>query len=120
MGRDPSKTVILDTNVVIYARQFLEFLEPARRPSGPPPRVDPVPPSRVNINSPFFSSLIDSYPEFSAWWSEKVVPEARTTLVVGEPEDPQGLTVIKENDADYGLPPHPEPKTQQGRSSGVR
>lgn len=49
---------------VLDARQFLEFLEPARHPLGPPPRVDTVPPGQVNIASPFFSSLVGSYPEF--------------------------------------------------------
>lgn len=89
---------------VLDARQFLEFLEPARHPLGPPPRVGVAPPARVDVRSPFFASLIDSYPEFHDWWEKKVVPQNRTTLVVGEPEDPQALAVIKENDTDYGLP----------------
>ena len=89
---------------VLDARQFLEFLEPARHPTGPPPQVSAAPPGEVNIASPFFASLIDSYPEFRDWWRHKVVPEERTTLVVGESDDPQALVVIKENDADYGLP----------------
>lgn len=89
---------------VLDARQFLEFLEPARHPLGPPPRVGVTPPAQVDINSPFFKSLIKSYPEFHDWWKKKVVPQNRTTLVVGEPEDPHALAVIKENDTDYGLP----------------
>jgi acetyltransferase, GNAT family len=89
---------------VLDARQFLEFLEPARHPLGPPPRVGVAPPARVDVRSPFFASLIDSYPEFHDWWEKRVVPQNRTTLVVGEPEDPQALAVIKENDTDYGLP----------------
>lgn len=89
---------------VLDARQFLEFLEPARHPLGPPPRGGVAPPARVDVRSPFFASLIDSYPEFHDWWEKRVVPQNRTTLVVGEPEDPQALAVIKENDTDYGLP----------------
>ena len=89
---------------LLDARQFLEFLEPARHPLGPPPRVGVAPPARVDVRSPFFASLIDSYPEFHDWWEKRVVPQNRTTLVVGEPEDPQALAVIKENDTDYGLP----------------
>lgn len=93
-----------DLTHVLDARQFLEFLGPARHPLGPPPRVGVTPPDRVDVRSPFFASLIDSYPEFHDWWEEKVVPQNRTTLVVGEPEDPRALAVIKENDTDYGLP----------------
>lgn len=89
---------------VLDAQQFLEFLEPARHPLGPPPRVGIAPPAQVDISSPFFKSLIKSYPEFHDWWKKKVVPQNRTTLVVGEPEDPHALAVIKENDNDYGLP----------------
>ena len=89
---------------VLEARQFLEFLGPARHPLGPPPRVGVASPSRVDVRSPFFASLIDSYPEFHEWWEEKVVPQNRTTLVVGEPEDPRALAVLKEDDTDYGLP----------------
>lgn len=90
---------------VLDARQFLEFLEPARRPLWSPPRVEAVPPGEVNIGSPFFSPLVGSYPEFRDWWAGKVIPQKRTTLVVGEPENPLALVVLKEEDADYGLPP---------------
>ncbi|MDO4243541.1 MAG: GNAT family N-acetyltransferase [Actinomyces sp.] len=89
---------------VLDARQFLEFLEPARHPSEPPPRVSAVPADQVNVRSSFFTSLVGAYPEFHDWWREKVVPEGRTTFIVGDLSDPQALAVIKEHDADYGLP----------------
>ncbi|WP_017179252.1 PIN domain-containing protein [Actinomyces timonensis] len=89
---------------VLDARQFLEFLDPARHPLEPPPQVETVPPARVNIGSPFFSSLVGSYPEFGDWWTGKVIPQGRATLVVGDPEDPLALAVLKEEDVDYGLP----------------
>lgn len=89
---------------VLDARQFLGFVEPALRPIEPPPRVAAVSADEVNVHSPFFTSLIGSYPEFHDWWNEKVVPQRRTTFIVGDPGDPQALVVIKELDVDYGLP----------------
>lgn len=89
---------------VLDARQFLEFLEPARHPLGPPPSVEDAPPAEVNVHSQFFSSLVRSYPGFYDWWENKVVPQGRKTFIVGDPDDPQALAVLKENDADYNLP----------------
>ncbi|MBE6484894.1 MAG: GNAT family N-acetyltransferase [Actinomycetaceae bacterium] len=89
---------------VLDAKQFLEFLEPARYPGTPTPPVSDVPPNTINIHSLFFTSLLKRYPEFYDWWQKKVVPEGRTTFVVGKPEDPQALAVLKENDTDYDLP----------------
>jgi acetyltransferase, GNAT family len=89
---------------VLDARQFLEFLEPARHPSEPPPQVNVVPANQINVHSPFFVSLIGRYSDFHNWWQKKVVPQERTTFIVGDPGDPQALAVIKEHDVDYGLP----------------
>lgn len=90
---------------VLDAQEFLDFVAPALHPSPPPPKVAPADPDGVNVRSEFFSSLTASYPEFYEWWQGKVVTQGRTTFVVGEPDDPQALSVIKENDSDYGLPP---------------
>ena len=89
---------------VLKAKTFLEFIELARNPQPLPLSVDTVNPSDINIRSEFFESLRATYPEFVDWWASKVVEENRVTLVVGDVSDPLALAVLKEDDADYGLP----------------
>lgn len=89
---------------VLDASEFLSFVEHARHPVELPSSVILVDPADVDIRSPFFSSLTASYPDFGEWWATKVIPDHRTTLVVGEANAPEALAVLKENDADYGLP----------------
>ncbi len=52
-----------------------------------------------------FTSLKDDYPEFGTWWTDKVVPERRQVILVGENSAPEGLAVLKvEHNQPYGLP----------------
>ncbi len=89
---------------VLKAKTFLEFIELARNPQPLPSSVRTVDPSDINIRSEFFKSLKTTYPKFENWWKSKVVGEKRMTLVVGDVSDPLALAVLKEDDADYGLP----------------
>lgn len=86
-------------------RDFIALHEPALVDPEPLPGVMKIPPALISIDAPFFSSLLDSYPDFPTWWRHTVVPENRTTLVIGDAKNPLGLAVIKEHDHDYGLPP---------------
>jgi acetyltransferase, GNAT family len=84
--------------------EALNFLRPAVDTSPSSPAVRKVSPAEVNLGSPFFQSLFSSYPDFRSWWKTKVVAQKRLTLILGSPQDPIGITVIKEADPDYGLP----------------
>ena len=84
--------------------EALNFLRPAVDNSPSSPAVRKVSPAEVNLDSPFFRSLFSSYPQFRSWWESKVVTQNRLTLILGSPQDPQGIVVIKEADPDYKLP----------------
>jgi hypothetical protein len=57
---------------------------------------------QVNRHAPLFDSLQDDYDEFAAWW-DKVVDERRHVIVLGEPENPTGIAVLKEESGEFGF-----------------
>lgn len=83
---------------------LISLLAPALEDQEPPLGVTEATAADINLNSTFFQSLRLAYPEFLTWWNTKVVPQDRDVLIIGEADDPAGLVVLKENDADYGLP----------------
>lgn len=91
------------TTVVSLSR-MREYLEPIVSPRAPLPMVNAVPPQDVDMDGEYFDSLEASYPGFFSWWKDKVVAEERTTLIVGNPSDLEGLAVIKERDNSHDLP----------------
>lgn len=66
--------------------------------------ADEVKPDTIDITNSIFDSLRDDYSDFDIWWNDKVLAEERPTIIIGEPTDPKGLVVIKENDNGYNLP----------------
>ena len=51
---------------------------------------------RINLGSEVFSKLRNDYEDFPSWWREKVIAERRQVFVLGDPSDPEGLSVIKD------------------------
>lgn len=89
---------------VMTLSDFIKLNAPALESPESLPGVRDVSPGDVALDCEFFVSLFDSYPDFKQWWTGKVVPQDRTTLVIGSESDPLGLAVLKENDSAYGLP----------------
>lgn len=59
----------------------------------------------IDQSAAIFDSLNSDYPDFSDWWTGKVVPQQRDVIVIGETTDPEGMAVLKvETDGPYGLP----------------
>lgn len=89
---------------VVTLDEFLEIIQPALTTPSIPPEVTRPDAASINLNSPFFRSLKSSYPEFHDWWQSKVIAQDRDILLLGEPNDPRGIAVVKQHDPDYGLP----------------
>lgn len=94
-----------DIDHAMTLRDFIDLHRPALFDPEPLPGVMKIPPALISLKSDFFASLRRAYPEFESWWTTTVVPEERTTLIIGDTTDPLGLAVLKEDDPDYGLPP---------------
>jgi len=60
-----------------------------------PPAVDQVQAQQINQDAAVFESLKADYADFSTWWRDKVVHERRDVFIIGEPSDPEALTVLK-------------------------
>lgn len=60
--------------------------------------VDQVEPHVIDPEQRFFGSLNSSYPDFDAWWKNRVVAEHRTCLLIGPPSEIRGLAVLDEQD----------------------
>ena len=57
-------------------------------------------------DAPIFDSLKADYPQFPAWWQNKVVDERRPVIVLGELTNPEGLAVLKEEPGAFALAAH--------------
>lgn len=68
------------------------------------PTVNMVKGHEVALHAPIFDSLKADYADFAEWWRGKVAREERDVILLGEPADPDGLTVLKfESDSPYAL-----------------
>jgi L-amino acid N-acyltransferase YncA len=93
-----------DLHHALSLDEALQFLEPAVNPVSVPRDVHEVLPEEIATDVDFFDSLKDSYEGFDEWWKGKVVAENRLTLILGSPDNIQGLAVVKDRDPAYGLP----------------
>lgn len=57
---------------------------------------------QINRDAPLFESLRDDYDHFSDWW-HKVVDERRDAIILGDPDYPTGLAVLKAEADEFGL-----------------
>lgn len=89
---------------VIRPSDFIKLYGAALDNLQPIPGVREVKPANVSLNGEIFASLFKTYPEFRQWWTDKVVAQNRSTLIIGSESDPLGIAVLKENDPAYGLP----------------
>lgn len=62
------------------------------------PAVESVPAYTVRLDDNFFDSLRSAYPDFNRWWTDRVVKEHRSTLIIGTTQAPEGLAVLKPED----------------------
>jgi ribosomal protein S18 acetylase RimI-like enzyme len=90
---------------VFSAEEAIQWLTPWLTPNLPNAvAASMVAPYSINLRSRFFDSLRADYTGFDAWWRAKVVREDRHTIVIGDPQDPDGLAVLKsETDNPHGL-----------------
>lgn len=90
---------------VFSAEEAIQWLRPWLKPNLPNAlAASMVAPYSVSLRSQFFDSLRADYAGFDAWWKTKVVREDRHTILIGEPQDPEGLAVLKsETDNPHGL-----------------
>jgi ribosomal protein S18 acetylase RimI-like enzyme len=69
------------------------------------PGVQTVKGYQLNLDAAIFGEIRVDYPEFSTWWREKVAREHRDVLLLGPLDDPEGLSVLKEEGVGvYAIP----------------
>ena len=68
------------------------------------PTVTTVKGYELDVQTEFFGSIKNDYPDFEIWWQEKVAKGHRDVLVLGSPKNPEGVAVMKiELDIPHGL-----------------
>lgn len=66
--------------------------------------IDYVKAYKLNIRSPIFEGIREDYSDFDDWFRDKVVKEHRSAYVLGSPEAPEGVAILKsESDQPHSL-----------------
>ncbi len=82
----------------------IELLRPLVSPELQAPAAELTEAHTIDVNSEIFESLRTDYREFGDWWLRKVCREWRDVIIIGSPNTPEGVAVLKtEKDRPYGL-----------------
>lgn len=88
---------------VLSLADALEFVRSLQDPTTVHvPAVTEVTGYQLNLKATIFDGLRHDYPTFDDWWRTKVA--RRDVIVLGSPNDPEGISVLKpEEDGNYPL-----------------
>lgn len=93
------KLVNRSRKVGLIAYRLREAIDIIRSTLGEPIEwlnISEVEPHRINLSSEVFQKLKTDYVHFEEWWAKSVVAQPRPVFVLGNPEDPEGIAVLKD------------------------
>lgn len=108
--RRRAKRVVGDPDRVYSLPEVLDVLRRLRGVPTQMPAVHQCKAFELDLDARIFDSLKADYPPdgddpgFEGWWRTKVVPDERPAIILGDPRNPEGLVVLKHEDApEHGL-----------------